>query len=284
MSRDLVLGTLALVLFGAGVWLAGVLLPARIAAESADESGLFLERRSWRRLWGPLLLPAVAIATLFGWALQEPSVTDEPLRPFVVVIAIPAALLLLRGGWRALGALRRPSVLPALATVGLLRPRIVVSAGLDALLDQDALDAALAHERAHARHHDPLRIWIAQVATDLQWPSPFARRRFDQWLSALELARDEEARVEGALGEDLAAAVVAVAGISSPPCRAIAGLTGAEASLAARVRRLLGPAPTRLLSPSIIAPLFVGLSLAIGFLIGVSHGDSFLRALPFVAS
>ena len=284
MSRDLVLGTLALVLFGAGAWLAGGLLPARIASEGADESGLALERRSWRRLWAPLLLPALALATLLGWGLQEPSVTDEPLKPIVVVVAIPAALLFVRSGWRALGALRRPSVLPALATVGLVRPRIVIAAGLDEILDQEALDAAIAHERAHASHYDPLRIWLAQMATDLQWPSLFARRRLEHWLSALELARDEEARMAGAPGADLAAAVVAVAGLNNPARRGLVGLTGAEASLSARVHRLLGPPPTSPLSSSIIAPLGVAVFLMIGLVFGVTHGDSFLRALPFIAA
>ena len=210
--------------------------------------------------------------------------TDEPLRPIVVVVAIPAALLLLRSIWRALGALRRPSVFPALATIGILRPRIVVAEGLDEILDRAALDAAMAHERAHASHRDPLRIWLAQMATDLQWPNTFAQRRFDQWLSALELARDEEARVAGAPGEDLAAAIVAVARMHYPMSRGLAGLTGSEASLAARVHRLLGPPPTTLLSPSIVTPVCVFVLLAMGLVFGVTNGDTFLRALPFVAS
>ena len=282
MSRDLVLTTLALVLWGAGLWLAGWLLPAGDRTEALGEAGLVLERRSWRRLWAPALLPAIAVATLLGWGLQEPSVTDEPLRPVVVLAAIPAALLLLRCVSRALWALRRPRVLPALATVGLLHPRIAVSETLETILDPQAMDAAIAHERAHVRHRDPLRIWLAQMATDLQWPSPLARRRFDRWLSALELARDEEARLAGAAGEDLAAAVVAVAGLTARSSPVVVGLTGAEASLSQRVRRLLGPPPARALARSIVAPLFVGLSLAAAVLIGVTHGDSFLRALPFI--
>ncbi len=122
------------------------------------------------------------------------------------------------------------------------------------------------------------------MATDLQWPSPFARRRLERWLSALELARDEEARLAGAPGADLAAAVVAVAGLSNPARRGLVGLTGAEVSLSSRVHRLLGPLPTSPSSSSIIAPLGVAVLLTIGLVFGVTHGDSFVRALPFIAS
>src|SRR5262249_36567356 len=140
--------------------------------------------------------------------------------------------------------LRRVRETPPIATVGLVRPRVVVAEDLCDALDPAALTAALAHECVHVRHRDPLRIWLAQIATDLQWPSPSARRRFERWLASLQLARDEEARVGGASGDDLAAAVVAVARMPWHPLgAAIAGLTGAETSLASRVHRLLAPLP-----------------------------------------
>ena len=86
-----------------------------------------------------------------------------------------------------------PKQIRSAATVALLRPRVVVCETFGAQLDEHALAAALAHEQAHARHRDPLRIWLAQIVTDLQWPLSGARARFEQWLFALELARDEEA-------------------------------------------------------------------------------------------
>jgi beta-lactamase regulating signal transducer with metallopeptidase domain len=74
-----------------------------------------------------------------------------------------------------------------------LRPWVLSSPYLAKTLDDRTIEAALEHERAHARHHDPLRIWLAQLATDLQWPWPQAHKRFQLWILALELARDEEA-------------------------------------------------------------------------------------------
>jgi hypothetical protein len=145
--------------------------------------------------------------------------------------------------------------------------------------------AAFAHERVHVRHRDPLRVWLAQIATDLQWPSPTARRRFEHWLTSLELARDEEARLDGAPGEDLAAAVVAVARM---PWRqldaAIVGLTGAETSLASRVHRLLEPVPPDGGRPSILLPLAVLAVLAASVVVGATYGDYVLRAMPFIGA
>src|SRR5204862_92527 len=88
--------------------------------------------------------------------------------------------------------------------------RVFIAPELSARLDERALHAALEHEMAHARHRDPLRLWLAQIATDLQWPLVAAQQRFTDWRNALELARDAEAceRVEGS---DLAAAPAAAA-------------------------------------------------------------------------
>ena len=112
--------------------------------------------------------------------------------------------------------------------------------------------AALAHERAHASNRDPLRIWLAQLITDLQWPWPGAQRRLDAWLDALELARDDEARANGADGAELAAAVLASVRYLSrvaPQERLLlngtqpvhARLIGDSRALRERVSRLLAP-------------------------------------------
>jgi hypothetical protein len=285
VSRELVLATMVLVLCGAGAWLASWIPAGREPGDRRASSGRQLEARAWRRIWLTLLPAGIALATLFGWALQEPGVTDELLRPTAALVVAPLGLLWLRCALRACVALRRPRELPPISTVGLWRPRVVAAEDLDGALDPAALRAALAHERAHVRHRDPLRIWLAQIATDLQWPSPWARRRFEHWVTALELARDEQARLDGASGEDLAAAVVAVARM---PWRrrtaALAGLTGAETSLASRVHRLLAPVPPDGARPSIVLPLAVLAVLVASVAIGAAYGDDLLRAMPFIAA
>jgi BlaR1 peptidase M56 len=282
MSRDLVFATLVLASCGSATWLTGWVL-GRNSSPPTGKSGRAAERRAWRRLWAPLAPPAVTLAALAGWAIQEPRSTDELLRPFAWMLVLPLALVWLRATIRAARALTPPRVPPAAATIGILRPRVVLSSSLRERLDFRSLDAALAHEQAHARHRDPLRIWMAQIATDLQWPNPVAARRFDAWKIALELARDEEARADGVRGEDLADALITAVRLGGARAAAVeAPLTGPERTLIERIDRLLsplreGPSVSRQLLP---IALFAALAAALVF--GVARGDLLVRALPLI--
>lgn len=201
-----------------------------------------LEKIMWRRLWLPVA-PALAVASaLCGWALIEPDPIPEGVPISLMLMSVPFVLLLaraaVRGGW----ALITDPGDPGTATVGLLRPWIVFSPRLAKKLDDRQIEAALEHERAHARHRDPLRIWLAQLVTDLQWPWPQARERMQRWLMALELARDEEARAAGIEGTDLAEAIIASARFcQSANLSTRATLTGQGAALKERIARLLDP-------------------------------------------
>jgi len=285
VSRELVLATMVLVLCGAGAWLASWVPAASEPGALRELSGRQLEARSWRRIWLTLVPAGIALATMLGWALQEPGVTDERLLPTAVVIVTPIGLLWLRCALRAWLAVLRPREMPPIATVGLWRPRVVVARDLHETLDPAAFGAALAHERVHVRHRDPLRIWLAQIVTDLQWPSAAARHRLEHWLTSLELARDDEARLGGASGEDLAAAVVSVARMQwRPRGAAVAGLTRAETSLASRIHRLLAPVPVDRDRRSAVLPMAILAVLAAGIAIGAAYGDYVLRAMPFIGA
>jgi Zn-dependent protease with chaperone function len=286
VSRDLVLGALVLILCGSLACLAGLAPRGRTTRERAL-SGAARERRAWRRLWAPLAPAALALALLVGWAMHEPSVTDEVLMPAALALAAPLALVWLRAVARAAHALAAAARVDApAAAVGLLRPRVIVDAGFRARLDAGALEAVLAHERAHARHRDPLRIWLAQLATDLLGPLGSARARLASWLDALEVARDDEARRAGARGEDLAHALVLAARAPGPPSpRAVATLGSPAARLEARVERLLRPLDgddAQVPAPRWLA--LAALAAAAAALVGWTHGDLVVRALPFVVS
>ncbi len=155
---------------------------------------------------------------------------------------------------------------------------MVLAPELAQSLDEQALEAALAHERAHVRNHDPLRIWIGQFAADMQWPWALGERRFAAWLEALELARDDDARAEGIDGAALAAAVLGSLRFQTQGRGVVARLTGDEAGLQARIARLLKPlsnAPV----PQGPSPLRVAGSLTLGYALAVALGAAFGESL-----
>jgi beta-lactamase regulating signal transducer with metallopeptidase domain len=207
---------------------------------------------------------------LCGWALAEPDPTPEKASMLLILASVPFTLLFGRAAIRAVWSLVRDEGEVVTATVGLLRPWVLFSPYLAKALDDRTIEAALAHERAHARHRDPLRIWIAQLATDLQWPWPQAQKRFGLWILALEFARDEEARASGVDGSDLATAILASARLGRPAILpANAALIGDSSTLKERISRLLEPLPldpprthTMTLTAVVVIPVLLG---AIGF-------------------
>jgi beta-lactamase regulating signal transducer with metallopeptidase domain len=223
-------------------------------------------------------------AILLGWASQEPPETDECLTGAAAVLAVPFAWLALRALIRAARSLGAGGGESPAATSGVLRPRVFVDAAFCAELDQPSLEATYAHERAHARHRDPLRLWLAQLVTDLQWPGRAASLRLQAWRVALELARDEEARLTGVTGEDLAAAIVAaLRHHQAQPLGSAVSLVSPEDILRVRIGRLLEPVPPRGRRSFALPVVLTGVVLSC---VAWGHwfGDTFLRALPFISS
>lgn len=218
VDRELLLAGLVVAAAGVTLFMAGL---SRRTVNDPTVSARRWERLSWRTLWWPMVPVVVASSILIGWAIIEPAESDEHLPASAALLATVVVGMWVQAAVRAIHALAMRK--PCLAgTVGLWRPRVVVSEDLRQHVDADAWEAIQAHEAAHVRHRDPLRIWLVQLLTDLQWPGPGARRRFDHWRHVLELARDEEARESGVDGADLAAAVLVAARLQTPT------LTGAS--------------------------------------------------------
>jgi hypothetical protein len=273
MNRELAFAILVSALCG-GVVMAAGWWPFR---EILTSSGRALERRAWLRMWvsfGPAL---VLFVVLCGWVLVEPAQTER-LPSGLLLSALPFAVILVRAVSRAIGSLALRQEVTA-GTIGLFRPRIILSADVVRALDERALAAALEHERAHARHRDPLRIWLAQLAADLFWPSPTAAARLRCWRRALELARDEEVRSIGVAGSDLAKAIVSsIRLVQAGRAGGVATLSDSE-FVEERVARLLRPLesnPARgqwgrlvLFMVSVLAPL--------GFFLGIQYGEGLVQ-------
>jgi hypothetical protein len=278
VDREVLLALLTFAILGPAVLVAGALPRRHPQAPSARQ----WERVAWRAVWTPAVPGAIALSLLLGWAAMEPDhaeVLPAPIIGLSTVFAIVWTRALIRAGQ---AARRRPSHMAA-GTVGLWRPRIIVATAFVARLDADELHAVYAHEAAHVLHRDPLRIWLAQFVTDLQWPWPRAQRRFDEWRRVLELARDEEARDEGIDGADLASAVLVGAQWNSVAARG-AALIDSGARLEDRIARLLGPlagdTPERLIASTVIVLGTCLLSLGAGARFGETLMQVVIRSLP----
>lgn len=177
--------------------------------------------------------------------------------------ALPPRLA--RGG-RALGLGARLTFLaqpePAAFCYGFVRPRVAVTAGLLARLDDEALVAVLAHERRHLRRRDPLRYLVIAALTAAVFMFPLApalRRRLE---ARIELAADRAA-LAVAPGGALAGALLAV--LAGPEAHAVgaAGLNATEARIAHLAGRpALPPLPARAVAGSLGLALVVGVTAA----------------------
>ncbi len=291
MERETLLAMLIMLLGGLALQLLAAWPPGRAHAPGARDH----ERRCWLALWYPMAPMLVVVAWLCGWALVEPDPVRDPLDPAVVVLLwLPFGLLFGRAAARAGWSLLRRPLECGVSTIGLLQPQTVFSPFLAKQLEDGVIRAALAHERAHALHRDPLRIWLAQLITDLQWPWPAAQRRLGAWLEALELARDQEALACGIDGAELAAAVLAsVRFLKSIPPEERAALSGTQVAharligdsrtLKERVLRLLAPVPAGVDGDSDshlggFALIFGGV-LAAALVLGMAYGERITHLL-----
>lgn len=132
-----------------------------------------------------------------------------------------------------------------LASAGVRRPRILISAGALAALDDDELEAGLAHERAHLERRHGLISLLALCLYALARPLPGTARAHDELHFWLERDADEHAVRRTGDRLALASAICKVA--SGPvagrvnPTLALAGHAGASARLAALLSPVVPP-------------------------------------------
>jgi hypothetical protein len=86
---------------------------------------------------------------------------------------------------------------PRAFCAGLVRPRVFVSSGAVATLDERALHAVMLHERHHARRRDPLRLATGRVLARSLFFMPGLRELTRRHQALAELSADESAVTTG---------------------------------------------------------------------------------------
>jgi BlaR1 peptidase M56 len=175
------------------------------------------------------------------------------------------------------GALLIPDPQPLAFCAGLFRPRVYVSTGAVAMLDEAALHAVLAHERHHARRRDPLRLAAGRVLAEALFFLPGLAALVERQQALAELSADESAvNVAPANRPALARAMLS---FSDTPGSSRGGIDPA------RVDYLLGDPPSWRF-PVILcvgAASVLLLLVAVAVLAGRVASGSATLALPFLS-
>jgi Peptidase family M48 len=235
---------------------------------------------------------------LFGQGLSYPAANLDAivivllaaLGSVVTVRALAGAIRECRASRRFARALscRQPETLrgavvvadtqPRAFCAGLLRPRVYVTAGAVALLDDAALDAVLAHESHHARRRDPLRFAAGRVFARALFFLPELGPLVERHQALAELSADESA-------------VAGIPAQRSALARAMLGFSDAPASGAGggidpvRIDYLLGEPPSWRF-PALLCLAAAGilaLLITVAALAGRVASGSATLALPFLS-
>lgn len=176
------------------------------------------------------------------------------------------------------GALLIVDPQPRAFCAGLLRPRVYVSTGAIAILDEAALSAVLAHERHHARRRDPLRLAAGRVVARALFFLPELADLVERQQALAELSADESAvNVTPANRSALARAMLSFSDTQASP-----GSNGIDP---ARVDYLLGDPPSWRFPVllCLAAASVLLLLVAVAVLAGRVASGSATLALPFVS-
>lgn len=291
MSFDLTFPLVVLAAYG----LCNLLLSAAVVL--AWRTGLQRHLAGADAVLGIRLLPAVGSAILVltvvlpAFLLYEPPHAHDHPGPLLLASALFALLVLADGARRGIGAWRATRALlrsaqplhtdtlaggpevtvinvnePLVAVIGGWRQRIVAARCVAAACDPEEFHQVLAHEAAHLRARDNLKLLLLLTMPDaLAW-LPTGAALTERWRAATELEADERASgCDRRKRAALASALIKVARLSlasSRPrklVRTAAPVTGLEH----RIRRLLAPSPAerrgfpglRVLTGALLLPL-----------------------------
>lgn len=168
---------------------------------------------------------------------------------------------------------------PEAFCAGLLRPRVYITSGALARLDEPGLQAVLAHERHHADRRDPLRLATSRVIARSLFFLPVLRELSSDQRILTELSADDSA-VSACEGDRSALARAMLSFTEAPRSDPASGIDPA------RVDYLLGEAPNWRF-PALTCAAAVGLLAVIvttAILAGREAAGAATLAPPFLSA
>lgn len=165
---------------------------------------------------------------------------------------------------------------------GLFAPRVCLSTGLRALLEDDELQAVLVHEAHHLGHRDPFKILLGRSLASALFFLPLAGALRNAFLAGKELSADAAA---AALGGELAlaSALYKMLRAERPVWPAGVLAIGALSPTEARLRQLLEPEPLRPVWPD--AKDWISSAMVIAAIFGFAFGSAAtVQAAPLEAA
>jgi beta-lactamase regulating signal transducer with metallopeptidase domain len=219
-------------------------------------------------LWGLGLLVLLARLALDLRAARALCARAEVLTQGRAVQLLRA--LTTEGGSLPAPELRESREIDSPATIGILRPAIVLPPSARNLRD-DELRGVLAHELAHARRFDCLTQLLARVACAAHWPNPLVWWAARRTLAEREMAADDAALRAGTVASDYAGLLLhlveAAGGARGPALRGALSMTGGS-PLGERVARLLDPVRSRVGVPRRLLTVGGGALAAVALALG----------------
>lgn len=130
---------------------------------------------------------------------------------------------------------------PLAITMGFIQPKIVLSTGLISLLNEEELQAVIAHELYHKENRDPLTMFLMALCASTIWYIPILQWFNEQYRIIKELLADDYAIDKQGTSVNLSSALLKMLKVGQHKKMAFAYASFADTSVNYRIDYLLDP-------------------------------------------
>lgn len=130
---------------------------------------------------------------------------------------------------------------PLAITMGFIQPKIVLSTGLISLLNEEELQAVIAHELYHKENRDPLTMFLMALCASTIWYIPILHWFNEQYRIIKELLADDYAIDKQRTSVNLSSALLKMLKVGQHEKMAFAYASFADTSVNYRIDYLLDP-------------------------------------------